>query len=457
VNGAAINLVIDNDTIRTASIRVPTGTSPTQIVEVPFDAPGDAIPWDERRVLDENVFRNFASQVRRVFDPPRSGDWKGGLVLDRLWPHAVESLERKKQRMRDLAQEVAQRAFPGSQSSFPVFEITNLGESLSEGRQSLERELGLSISNYQLCWLGLDDAFLEFASHCFARHRDFHAIHNAALAEYRQANHVRSQTHPFPELAREGDWFESPFWIWTSRNPRRRRVFVRAIGESWELTDREGIVFRPAAGTWSKQGGAAIDLFDNRLKLRPRALVTTMYARLVLSDLFVHGIGGAKYDELTDLVIRRFFGIEPPAYITATATFRLPIERPDVSLDDVRASALRLRELRYRPESFVRDPPVMQDATLSTKLAALADEKRAFLDKHDLRRCSKDVFHQLDRLNHTMHGSLRPVEDELRARHAELLAQLKQSQLLGSREFSFVLFPSEILPARLLDLCKVMS
>ena len=52
---------------------------------------------------------------------------------------------------------------------------------------------------------------------------------------------------------------------------------------------------------------------------------------------------------------------------------------------------------------------------------------------------------------------LKPVEEEWRARHAELIAVAKQSQLLSSREFSFVLFPSEILPARLLDLCKVMS
>jgi hypothetical protein len=193
------------------------------------------------------------------------------------------------------------------------------------------------------------------------------------------------------------------------------------------------------------------------IKLRPRALITTMYARLVLSDLFIHGIGGAKYDELTDSIIRRFFGIEPPAYVTATATFRLPIDRPNVSLDDVRQSMQRIRELRYRPESFFRDPLVTQDADLAPKLAALGAEKRAFLDQRDLRRCSHDVFDQLDRLNRAMHNFLRPVEETLRAKHAELIAQAKQSQLLASREFSFVLFPSEILPARLLDLCNDFS
>jgi hypothetical protein len=182
-----------------------------------------------------------------------------------------------------------------------------------------------------------------------------------------------------------------------------------------------------------------------------------MYARLVLSDLFIHGIGGAKYDELTDLIIRRFFGIEPPAYVTATATFRLPIERPAVTLADVERCRLRIRQTRYRPESFLRDSLVMEDAGMQQRLEALAAEKREYLAGHDLRRAPRDVFEKLDAMNRAMHALLRPVEEELHAEHGRLSEQAKRARVLGSREFSFVLFPSEILPARLLDLCKVSS
>jgi hypothetical protein len=456
-DGIAINLVIDNDTIRSAGIRVPTSTPlGPQSIEVPFDAPSGAIPWEERRVLDEQMFRNFATSVRRVFHPPHSAEWKGGMILDRFWPYAIESLEHQRQRGRELQLEVAARALPGWPLPFPPFEIANLRNCLAEARRRVENELGLSVHDFPLGWFGYHDGFLRFAAECFARHRDFHAMHNAALAEYRQVNHVRSRSHPFPDLARNGEWFELPFWLWTGRDPRRRQLFVRSHGESWELTDREGIVFRPST-EWSKPGEPARQLLARGIKLRPRALITTMYARLVLSDLFIHGIGGAKYDELTDLVIRRFFGIEPPAYITATATFRLPIERPNVTLADVRDAAQRIRELRYRPEAFVRDSLITQDDHLSQQLVALAAEKREFLDRHDLRRCAQGVFEHLDRLNRAMHDLLHPVEEETRAQQAELIAHAKQSQLLGSREFSFVLFPSEILPARLLDLCKVLS
>src|SRR5262249_56991840 len=59
-------------------------------------------------------------------------------------------------------------------------------------------------------------------------------------------------------------------------------------------------------------------------KVRSRALTNTLFARLFLADLFIHGIGGAKYDELTDEIIRRFYGFAPPAYMVLSATLRLP-------------------------------------------------------------------------------------------------------------------------------------
>ncbi len=64
------------------------------------------------------------------------------------------------------------------------------------------------------------------------------------------------------------------------------------------------------------------------IKVRSRALTTTLYARLFLADLFVHGIGGGKYDELTDELIQGFFECEPPIYLVFSATRWLPLPRP---------------------------------------------------------------------------------------------------------------------------------
>ena len=64
--------------------------------------------------------------------------------------------------------------------------------------------------------------------------------YNAAVLEYRRVNHVRSTSHPVPELAAEGEWLEAPLWIWRQEDPRRRRLFVCRQGDRLVLSDRAG-------------------------------------------------------------------------------------------------------------------------------------------------------------------------------------------------------------------------
>jgi len=436
LGGVAINLIIDTDTVRSTSIRVPTRQEGDVAIEnVAFDAAGDVVPFEERPILDSSLFATFARRVWAAYDTCFRGSEPYEPILAEGWPRAVAEM----------------KAGAGD---------AKLGFVLARTRHWLEGQLGVQTLEVPLSSVAQTDSFRRFTVHLLMHLDKLLHIYNASLAEYRHVNHIRSSTHPVPALEEQGEWLESPFFMWEAASPRRRPLFARQSPHEITLSDRHGLEISLSISPDESADSAVEQLAAaeaRRIKIRPRALITTMYARLVLSDLFIHGIGGAKYDELTDLIIHRFFGIEPPAYVTATATFRLPIERPDVSQDDVRKVARRIREARYRPESFLHEPLVQQDAGLSAKLQALAAEKRAYLAQHDLRRCSQAVFDQLDALNRAMHDLLRPIEDELRAHHAQLTTALKQSQLLSSREFSFVLFPSEILSARLLDLCKVLS
>jgi hypothetical protein len=91
---------------------------------------------------------------------------------------------------------------------------------------------------------------------------------------------------------------------------------------------------------------------------------------------------------------------------------------------------------------------------LERELLALAAEKRDYLRSHTLRRGSHDVFAGLDRINASMNEKLQPLAAHIRAEHARLLEQLQQARTLGSREFSFVLYPEEYLVPRLLALAS---
>lgn len=454
--GTGVNLNIDVDTIRNASIRVPTGTLlAPQVAEISFDASGPEVPWEVRRILDRSVFSSFTSVVRRAYKSiaPRIART---LLLDRLWPHVLAVADDEAGQIRPLfARASANSGRPSSWASAQAMRTVNLGDSLSGGRHRLESEFGIATREISLSSASLQSEFLTFADHILSRHTEFHAIYNQALAQFRLTNGVRNRSRPLPDLSRDGEWYEMPFWIWTFDSRQRRRTYVRQTSRGWEASDREAVVFD---STFREDTfNPAVVLIEKNIVFRPRALITTMYARLVLSDLFIHGIGGAKYDEVTDEIIRRFFGIEPPKYITATATFRLPIERPHVTIEDVREAKQKLRDVRYRPENFLRDPLTKQVPGLRESLQALADEKREYVRTHDLRRCAEQVFARLDTINRAMHELLKPIEQVLRAQDAQLQEDLRRADLLGSREFSFVLFPADELPARLLALSKVSA
>src|SRR5258708_32291860 len=106
-------------------------------------------------------------------------------------------------------------------------------------------------------------------------------------------------------------------------------------------TTSQGIELRVGGDGWptlSADPGQAVQQWQSMdgsgYKLRSRALTTTLFARLCLSDLFIHGIGGAKYDELTDEIVRRFYGFEPPWYMVLSATLLLPLAAYPADPDD---------------------------------------------------------------------------------------------------------------------------
>jgi hypothetical protein len=429
-----INLIVDSDAVHRTSIAVPTTTSRGAATEsMAFDEAAEQIPFEERPLLDVRQFHAFGDRVRSAIDAVSGQRHGTSLPLVTPFWQAARAAER-----RHLARPM-------------------LGRVLAEARHALEMHYNLRTLELPLSHVCRGQPFQAFALHLLWELPRLVRDYNEALAAYRALNHVRSESHPAPSLETRGEWLEAPLRLWTTEQPLRRRPFVRRTAQGLEISDFAGIrLLLTMSDDAPEEALLQLAVAEQAgIKLRPRALITTMYARLVLSDLFIHGIGGAKYDELTDEIIRRFFGIEPPAYLTATATFRLPIERPHVTAEDVRDSARRIRDLRFRPESFLGDPLLAREPAMQRELQALADEKREYLRTHTLRGATREVYAGLDRINRAMHQRLAPVEAHLRAEHARLSDEAQRSRLLGSREFSFVLFPEEYLVPRLLELSKV--
>jgi hypothetical protein len=324
---------------------------------------------------------------------------------------------------------------------------------LASARHQWEGNWGLATLELPQSCVCDAPAFYWFAAHCFAHLPRLRSVHNAALADYRRAHRLRSVTHPVPDLAAEGDWLEAPFWLWSEADPRRRAVFVRRAGGELELSDRRQFRLRLPLHEDANASRAVEQLAAARrggIKLRTRALTTTLWARLALGDLFLHGIGGAKYDLLTDEIWRRFFGFEPPGFMAASATFKLPAPRPGVTDDDLRRVDQQLRELRYHPEQNLDGS---SDGTARAGHAqALIAEKRRWIATKPNPDSVRTRYLALRGVNDALQPFVENTRKTLTAERARLVQELRAERVLGSREYSFCLFPEAALRDFLLEI-----
>lgn len=441
LGGIALHLLVDNDVAGPAALAVPSGSAhQPQLVQLPLDRPYEGVPWEERPVLERSLLASVARRVREQFTlRPAS---QRPLVVERMEPYLGALLEGA--------------TGPAPADGRPGRRAVRLGDCLAIARHAVEREAGVTTFELNISQLACTAPFGSFVDHLCRRADELRAAYNDALAEYRAANRVRSRSHPVPALEMDGPWIELPLWVYSPQRPQRRRAFVRQVGSGWQLSDRQGVTL--ASDQWLAAVASGRDaVCDAELvRVRPRALVTTLYARLMLGDLFVHGIGGAKYDEMTDALMARLWGIQPPAYVTATATFRLPLGRAAGERRQASCLAQQLRDLRWHPERWIGDWRVQADPALAEKLAALAAEKRDYLRTHRLRRGTAEDYAGVARIQDALRQHLAPLADELRAEYAQALAEEAQARWLASREFSLALFEDD-LPSRLLALCPAVA
>jgi len=414
----AINLVIDNDVASGSSIRVPIWDASTGQLgrgSVAYDIAGGGVPFEQNRIRDRTTFDAFADHVRTAIAPLVSDP-----LVTRLWPHAIRAANR----------------------------CENVSCALAQARHALEGEIGLQTLELPLSVLCRGESFAAFTLTLVGDAERFRAIYNRSANEYRTANRIRSSAHPVPNLGADGDWIEVPFWIYSDDSPQRRGGWTRVRGDRLEISDRRKVTATVSLPIGEHTPGELASQFGPRFKLRPRALATTMYARLVLSDLFIHGIGGAKYDELGDEITRRFFRVRPPELMVVSATVRLPIAQSaraqiEGDFDPPTIAGMRLpstvaevratvRRTHFAPETF---------AGVAELPDRLCQAKRVLIANPPPPNAKGDWHRELTAINRRLSSDLEPLRRTLVERLPEVRQRETARTILASREHSFCLFP----------------
>ena len=403
---AGLNLIVDNDIPKAPSIRVPFRDGDRlRTAPVAFDIWAGESPYEDQSVQDEAMFAAFADSVRE-----KAGDLLPEPMLNSFWPRVLER--------RDATDRVGLR--------------------FALARRAVEAEWGVHNWEIPLSEVCQTEAFGWFTAHLLAALPRFQATHNAALARYRAAYGIRSKNHPVPALGRQGDWLEAPFWVWRSDNPRRKPLLARQLAQTIELRIAgEDAPIAELPLTPDRDACCAIeplaDLAKHGIRLRTRALTTTLFARYILGDLFVHGIGGAKYDELGDELARGFFGIEPPTFLTLSLTHWLGLPDDPASTARLRTVERTLRDLEFNADRHLAEPrPAEALAAVEAKWVAIESPVLT-------RSQRKSRLRAIRQANRDLAPLVADQRQALLADKSELEAGIKWNSVARSREYAFPL------------------
>lgn len=411
-----INLIVDNDLCLTPSIAIPTGSFEHPNTDhVAFDESIRPTPWENRLTLNEAEFESFPERLKQKLIHGLDS-----LLVDELWASSERDVIRNKA----------------------------LGYRLAAMRHLLEWRRGLRTLELPLSNVCQTELFRRFASYLILNAESFLETHNRGLEIYRNVHRLRSKTHPVPNLASDLEWTEVPFWIWNDKSAIREPLFVRKRDGDIELRCSAENVWTASCEHLPE---FIQELEDSGVVIRTRALTTTMFSRLFLSDCFIHGIGGAKYDQLTDWLIRNWFQLTPPPIETATASVALPFDVEVVTTKHVRDAEQQKRDMRYHPENF------LDEEAISDELQELVDRKKELVHNRPEAPPRKMWHDAIETINSRLQDEL----VEARATHQkkiETLSSEKQRQgLLLSREWSFVLFQNDELVERLKSFASTVT
>ena len=412
-----VHLIIDNDVCKSTAISLPTGRVDAPRREhVAFDRPLPDVPLEDRRIAEPSLFADFGRRAAAAVSP----FVEHPLVQD-FWITAVDAGRRS----------------------------DRLGRTLAQMRHRVEEQCGLRTLELPLSQVCDAEPFLWFAASLVVRAEELWQLHNQALTEYRRANRLRSRTHPVPDLSQQSDWTELPLWIWSTQDSHRRRLFTRTVRGDLQLSGLGGALPARVVGRVGDAESVLNGLLDLRqagIRIRPRALITTLFTRLFLCDFFIHGIGGAKYDALTDVLIERFFGVPAPDFLTATATFHLPIDTRDHERPTAEPAKQLLRSLRYHPERFLTAADERRE-----EVRYWVEQKSRWLNTQAAPTARKMRHQAITQANAALQPYVQQQREDLERRVHDARQSRRRQRILASREYSFCLFPFAFLRDKLFD------
>lgn len=313
----------------------------------------------------------------------------------------------------------------------------NLAELVTFARRRYEASAGTGYLELPVTSLARSRAFATFVAHLAWNAVEFAAVYNSALAAYRERTGTRGNAQPFPDLPTEDGRVELPLW---AVGARRTTVWVRTGAEPALMADGAVLCELGPDPSEAVERVLACDV-----GLAPKALALTLFTRMFVADLFIHGVGGGRYDQVTDDVAGRFFGVSIPSFVVGSLTVYLPLGAHVVGDEEVEAASMALNRLAHNPDQMLADVE-FDTVEEAARAEALVEEKRGLVASIAGPGADKKALGlRIREVNAELAALLEPIRNELSTRLDHLLQLREASDILTDRTYPFCFWdPGEI-------------
>jgi hypothetical protein len=320
----------------------------------------------------------------------------------------------------------------------------SLTRMMADATHAIDTALGLDYAVLLASTVWDTPAFAYWLARMLADPQSAAATYNAAIEAYRRDNQIAAPGQPMPPLAISPDQIELPFWLDNTLTTERVRLTVKRIATAnpaghdagwqihvpWPLRQPLPVITSAdfSADPFAAATGLSRALIASGLRPSARALTLTLFMRLSVADLFIHGLGGGRYDQVADRWISAWLGITPPAFAVATATQRLPFAQAEAG-PSVRETQAAARKLSHTLPAGGKQQYLTRIAALPRRSAARKAEYLAMQRRlTDYRHADPD-------------GLLKSAQLQIETARS----RAERSAILLDRELHYCLMPWEVL------------
>ena len=318
----------------------------------------------------------------------------------------------------------------------------NVADTVTSLQSMLYSSLGIEMLYLPVSLMSESNLFMAFVVSIMRNAGTFANAYNDAI-EYKGGGRKGRSVKLLKSLNVDSEKMmaELPFWLVTSSGERfTLNVLIEQSGRIVFGTDSNASCTFSLTGDLEPVDALRECLIAGNLRLRPKAVALTLFVRLNLCDFFVHGVGGAAYEAVTDRMIENYYGFSVSHYGVATASVLLSMRyRRDKEFLGPEELKTKIRKMRFSPECFLEESSIEEPI-----VRGMVNAKRKLIEvSRDTSLTNMErrtAWSKIRRVNERLVQYVQPTLVQVRE---QLTFACQQKDILSNRDFFFGFFTKE--------------